>query len=70
MKEQFLAELGALLAKYDVSIGFTCSECSDTYGLSDDGLIITHRISKDSFKDETWYKADSWWIDATDFKVE
>ena len=69
-KEHFLAELGALLEKYDVSIGFTCSSCSDTYGLSDDHLQIKHRVSKDSFKQETWYDADGWWIDADDFKVK
>lgn len=50
-KEQMLQELNELLNKYNVDLCFTCSECSDTYGLSDDRLVIidrkTHKIIHD-----------------------
>ena len=34
-------DLLQLFMKYNVSIGFTCADCSDTYGLYDDCLLYT-----------------------------
>ena len=34
-KEKFKNDLKALLQKYDASIGFNCSACSDRYGIHD-----------------------------------
>ena len=70
MKEQFLKELKALLDKYDASISFSVGSCSDTHGLYDEKMVIDHRISKDSFKEETWLEVDGWCIGATDIEVE
>lgn len=36
----FLKELKVLMEKYDASIGFTCSPCSDCYGLNDEGIVV------------------------------
>ena len=38
--KEFKQELAQLLIKYDVSIGFTCGESSDTHGLYDDQVVI------------------------------
>lgn len=32
-------DLLQLFMKYNVSIGFTCADCSDTYGLYDDHIV-------------------------------
>jgi hypothetical protein len=61
MKKEFLSELKALLKKYDVTIGFSVSECSDTYGLNDEKMIIYH-------KDENWLEVYGWGIDHTDIQ--
>lgn len=37
----FLQEFKELLLKYGADIGWTCDECSDTYGLYDDHLYIS-----------------------------
>lgn len=37
----FLQEFKELLLKYEADIGWTCDECSDTYGLYDDHLYIS-----------------------------
>ena len=68
MKEQFLAELAALLEKYDVSICFDVGEGSDTYGLHGEHMTLDHRISKNSFKEECWFKVDGRSIMADDLK--
>ena len=61
MKKEFLSELKALLKKYDVTIGFSVSECSDTYGLNDEKMIIYH-------KDKNWLEVYGWGIDHTDIQ--
>lgn len=68
MKEQFLKELGELLEKYDVSIGFSVGSCSDTHGLYDEKMVIDHRISKNSFKEETWLEVPGWYINSYELK--
>ncbi len=61
MKKEFLSELKALLKKYDVAIGFSVSECSDTHGLSGEKMIIYH-------KDKNWLEVYGWEINHTDIK--
>lgn len=56
-RKQMLSELKALLEKYNFDIGFTCSECSDTHGLSDDHLIITDNATNERVVD-----FGGWWI--------
>ena len=68
MKEEFLKKLKALLEEYDVSIGFSVGSCSDTHGLYDERILVDHRVSKDSFKEETWLSVDGWWLDANDIE--
>lgn len=70
MKEQFLQELKELLEKYDVNIGFSVSPCSDTHGLNDEKIVIDHRISKNSFKEERWLEVYGWGLGASDIKQE
>lgn len=36
---EFLSELKALLKRYDASIGFSCADCSDTYGLYEEKIV-------------------------------
>ena len=51
--EQFKIELKALLKKYDASIFFDCSPCSDTYGLYDEKIVI-HINHKDTTLAKGW----------------
>lgn len=46
-----------LFMKYNVSIGFTCADCSDTYGLYDDHIVIQDNNSR-----ENVLEADGWWL--------
>lgn len=43
----FLKEFKDLLLKYNADIGWTCDDCSDTYGLYDDHLYISMLGQKD-----------------------
>jgi hypothetical protein len=61
MKKEFLSELKTLLKKYDVTIWFSVSACSDTYGLNDEKMIIYH-------KDENWLEVYGWGINHTDIQ--
>lgn len=66
-KDKFLIELKELMKKYNVSIGFSVSDCSDTYWLSYERIVVTH-YNKDSFKEEEWLSVDGWGMDHTDIK--
>lgn len=46
-QKEFLKELKNLFIKYNAYIGWTCDDCSDTYGLYDDHLYITMYGQKD-----------------------
>lgn len=39
-QEEFLKELRDLLLKYNAEIYWACDECSDTYGLVDNRLVV------------------------------
>ena len=43
----FLKEFKDLLLKYNADIGWTCDDCSDTYGLYNDHLYISMLGQKD-----------------------
>ena len=64
-KEAFQQEFKALLEKYNVSISFQVSECSDTHGLSGEKMIVYHTIPN-TFKTEDWIEVDGWGIDKDD----
>ncbi len=61
MKDEFLKEFKALLEKYDVSISFSVSACSDTHGLYDEKMVIDH-------KQETWLELNGWCISSYELK--
>ncbi len=65
-KESFQQEFKALLEKYNVSIGFQVSGCSDTYGLSGEKMVVYHTIPN-TFQSEDWIEVDGWSIDKNDF---
>ena len=46
-QKEFLKEFKDLLLKYNADIGWTCDDCSDTYGLYDDHLYIRKKEKKD-----------------------
>ena len=53
--KEFKQELAQLLIKYDVSIGFTCGESSDTHGLYDDQVVIQRNHDQDEEPQEPLY---------------
>ncbi len=63
-EKQFIKELAQLLGKYEMLISFTCSEGSDTYGLSGDGICI------DNKEGEQIYFTSSWCIEEVDLLEE
>jgi hypothetical protein len=67
MKQEFLKEFKALLEKYNVGISFSVSDCSDTYGLSDEKLVVYHREPK-TYHTETWLEVDGWALDKNDIE--
>lgn len=62
--KEFRAELKALLEKYRVSINFSVSDCSDTYGLSGEKMVISHRPDAKSFREVDIIEIRGWVIDA------
>ncbi|SNR87208.1 hypothetical protein [Hymenobacter mucosus] len=54
-KKQLRADLKALLAKYQVSICFTCSDSSDTHGLRDDRITIQDAAGKIIIDTDGWH---------------
>jgi hypothetical protein len=63
MKDAFLVEFKALLEKYNVDIYFSVSPCSDTYGLSEEKIVVSQ-------KDKVWLEVDGWGIESCDIKTE
>ena len=61
--KEFKQELAQLLIKYDVSIGLTCGESSDTHGLYDDQVVI-----EDNKTGKNIVEAGDWWLSAEDLK--
>lgn len=55
--KEFLKELKQVLQKYDGEIEFTCHDCSDTYGLVDDHLVVK---MKENGENKTIYKSNGW----------
>lgn len=60
-KKEALQELKKVLEKYNLSINFTCSACSDTHGLYDDQIVIKQ-------DDKTILETNCWGLDYTDIK--
>lgn len=46
-QKEFIKDFRDLLLKYGADISWTCDECSDTFGLVDDHLVISMRGQKD-----------------------
>ena len=63
--QQFRAELKALLSKYNASINFSVGSCSDTHGLYDEKIVISHTVPE-TFKDIDILEVDGWGISAGD----
>lgn len=53
-------DLCELLMKYNVSIGFSCSDDSDTYGLYDDHIVIQDNNSRENI-----LETDGWWLNTS-----
>lgn len=69
MKEEFLQKLKALMKEYRVSIGFDVGECSDTHGLYDERMVITHRVLPNEFLEEDWLVVEGWGFSSHDIEV-
>ena len=59
--KEFRKELSQLLDKYNVSIGFTCGENSDTHGLYNDYIVVRENGSGQNI-----VEADDWWLTKSD----
>ena len=66
-QKEGLAKLKAVLKEYNLSIGFTCSNCSDVHALYDDEIEV-NQMSENSWSSETILKTGSWTMDYTDIK--
>ena len=64
---QFLKELGELLAKYNAGISFSVGEGSDIHGLYNEKMIISRQPDPNSWKDIDIKVVDGWVIDSSDF---
>lgn len=54
-------ELKAIMLKYNVYIAFSCDDCSDTYGLVNDRIVIRERAT-----DENIIESDGWHLTPSD----
>ena len=60
-KKEFLKELHSLLEKYNASIEWKCSDCSDLHGVYDNHLEINLNDTKTICFDDDW-------VDSNDVK--
>lgn len=65
--QQFRTELKALLAKYNASINFSVGSCSDTHGLYEEKMVVSHTIPG-TFKDIDLIEVYGWGICAGDIE--
>ena len=68
--KEFLVELKALLEKYNADISFSVGSCSDTHGLYDEKMVISRRITPNSWKEEDILEVPGWYISANDIDPE
>lgn len=61
---EFRRELKALLEKYNVSIDFSCSDCSDTHGIYDAKMVACFTLSDRMLAFDL---SNSWGVDKQDF---
>lgn len=66
--QKFRGELKDLLKKYNASINFSVSDCSDTYGLSGEKMVVSVRPDMKSFKEIDILEVRGWSIDAGDIE--
>lgn len=67
-KDKFLKELKTLLKKYNVHISAGVGSGSDTYGIYEETITISHRVDPKRFTFEDWLIVDGWSIDEGDIK--
>jgi hypothetical protein len=61
---EFKTELKTLLKKYDVSLGLTMDSCSDTYGITGEGIAISFN---DDFHDRNRVVlVEGYWLNSGD----
>jgi len=61
-KEELIKDLKGLMDKHDVFICFSCSDCSDTYGLHDERIeILSNKDPETSI-----LRVDGWCICRSD----
>jgi biotin synthase-related radical SAM superfamily protein len=60
-EKEFLAELKALMEKYNAAIGFNVGEGSDTHGLYEEEIHI-------DVNNKTIHKTSGWWISGEDLE--
>ena len=59
----FKKDLKSLLSKYNASINFVCDDCSDTYGIYEEGIAV----SFDQFHGDNDYRlSDGYGVDESD----
>lgn len=61
--ENLKKDLLQLFMKYNISIGFSCADCSDTYGLYDDHIVIQENDSRKNV-----LETDGWWLGISDLR--
>lgn len=59
-QKEFVQKLNNLLKEYNASIGFTCSSCSDTYGINGESVAVTFE-DKETRKQEMITLSEGWW---------
>jgi hypothetical protein len=60
-KQAFLLDLRRLMKDYQVTIGFNCSPCSDTHGISEGRIEVC--LGK-----EVVLAVHNWWMDFNDLE--
>lgn len=66
--QKFIVELKTLLTKYNASIAFSVSSCSDTHGLYDEKMVVSIRPDSKSFKEIDILEVPGWNISAGDIE--
>jgi hypothetical protein len=69
-KDEFLRKLKALMKEYRASICFSVGSGSDTHGLYEEAMIISHQPDPKKFKEEEWLEVYGWCLTETDILKE
>lgn len=65
--ERLKSDLYDLLVKYNATISFECSACSDLHGVHDERIVVSVRSAHNRYEEQEAFSVDGYSLDKSDF---